>query len=146
MAKQEELPIIDLGFKLTKDCLIDLNDKELFNTTANIWADAIKKTKKTQVRNFYDKILELEKQIERDSFESVYPFIKMLNSKVAYGVNRKVVSKEFQKMMTQCLDQIRLKREIRCKENINIDEGEQIFKHFKLFFEAVLGFFKERGK
>ncbi len=55
----------------------------------------------------------------------------MLNSKVAYGRNRKVVSPEFQDMMSQCLEQI-----------TNGEKGEQTFKHFKLFFEAVLGFFK----
>ena len=86
---------------------------------------------KSQIRNFYDKILDLEKKVKVDGFESVYPFIKMLNSKVAYGVSRRVVSREFQDMMEQSLKQID-----------NNKEGEQKFKNFKLFFEAVLGFFK----
>ena len=123
---------------MPRNIVLDLNqDPELLNITAKEWADAINKTKKTQVRNFYDKILELEEQVEKEeqnengSFCSVYPFIKMLNSKVAYGVSRKVVSKEFQDMMQQCLDQIT------CDEN-----GKKKFETFKLFFEAVLGFFK----
>jgi CRISPR-associated protein Csm2 len=129
MAK--ELPKIDLSFREDEKGIIHLNNKELFDTVAKEWADAINRTKKTQARNFYDKILELEEKIKKDDFESVYPFIKMLNSKVAYGVSRRVVSREFQDMMGQCLAQI--------KDN---DNGQQTFKHFKLFFEAVLGFFK----
>jgi len=125
---------IDLSYKIEKKEdreIIILTDKNLLDSVAKEWAEAINKTKKTQARNFYDRVLQLEKEIKEHGFESVYPFIKMLNSKVAYGVSRKVVSSEFQEMMSQCLDQIKLD-----------DKGEQTFKHFKLFFEAVLGFFK----
>jgi len=125
---------IDLGFIVeNKDDkeIVKLRDDELLNKVAEEWAEAIKKTKKTQVRNFYDKVLELEDEIKRSDFESVYPFIKMLNSKVAYGVSRRVVSNEFQEMMRQCLEQI-----------TNDKKGEQKFKIFKLFFESVIGFFK----
>lgn len=119
---------------MPKKIVLDLQqDCELLNTTAKEWAEAIARTKKTQVRNFYDKILELEEEVNKKRFEDVYPFIKMLNSKVAYGVSRRVVSREFQDMMEQCLNQIT------CNEN-----GEKRFKIFKLFFEAVLGFFKGR--
>jgi len=121
---------IDLGFKEVNGKII-LNDEELFDKTASYWAYKINRTKKTQLRNFYEKILQLQNDIQKQDFESVYPFIKMLNSKVAYGVSRKVVSYEFQEMMQECLSQI-----------TNDKKGEQIFKHFKLFFEAVLGFFK----
>ena len=111
--------------------VIILMDSKILDTIAKEWAEAINETKKTQVRNFYDKVLNLESMIKENGFESVYPFIKMLNSKVAYGISRKVVSSEFQDMMSQCIEQIELD-----------DKGEQTFKHFKLFFEAVLGFFK----
>jgi CRISPR-associated protein Csm2 len=121
---------IDLNYEKKGD-IIRIKDDKLFDTVASDWAEAIARTKKTQARNFYDQILILEENIKKNDFASVYPFIKMLNSKVAYGVNRKVVSHEFQDMMTQCLDQI-----------TNDEKGEQKFKHFKLFFEAVLGFFK----
>jgi len=114
--------------------IVKLQDKELLNEVAKEWADKIERgTKKTQVRNFYDKVLELENEIKENDFESVYPFIKMLNSKVAYGVSRKVVSKEFENMFNECLKQIELN-----------DKGEQTFKNFKLFFEAVVGFYKGR--
>ncbi len=134
MIRKSRLPKIDLDFTKEKQNgkeIVQLKDKELFDNVAKEWAEAISETKKTQARNFYDKILDLEKKVKENGFESTYPFIKMLNSKVAYGVNRKVVSKEFQDMMSQCLDQIK----------INDNKGEQKFKHFKLFFEAVLGFF-----
>ncbi len=102
-------------------------DVDLFDKTAKEWAEEINKTKKTQARNFYEKILELENKAKSESWENVLPFVKMLNSKVAYGVSRKVVSYEFQEMMTQCISQIKTKEDL---------------KIFKLFFEAVLGFFK----
>ena len=126
---------IDLSYVIEqkdgKKELIKLNDKNLFDEVAREWAEAIKRTKKTQARNYYDQLLSLQDRIKEEDFESVYPFIKMLNSKVAYGVTRRVVSNEFQEMMKQCLEQI-----------TNDKKGEQQFKHFKLFFEAVLGFFK----
>ncbi len=109
---------------------IELNyqkDKNLFDTTAEEWAKAIEKTKKTQARNFYDKVLELENRAKHEDWENVVPFVKMLNSKVAYGVSRKVVSNQFQEMMTQCISQVNTKEDL---------------TKFKLFFEAVLGFFK----
>lgn len=104
-----------------------IKDPNLFDTTAKEWAEAIGKTKKTQARNFYEKVLELEEKSKHEKWEDVLPFVKMLNSKVAYGVSRKVVSSEFQDMMTQCITQVN------SKENLKV---------FKLFFEAVLGFFK----
>jgi len=104
-------------------------DPELFNKTAQSWAKQIERTKKTQVRNFYDKVLELYEKSKSENWEDIEPFVKMLNSKVAYGVSRKVVSKEFQDMMSECISQI--------------DDKEKL-KVFKLFFEAVIGFYKGR--
>ncbi len=104
-------------------------DKELFNETAKEWARKIERTKKTQVRNFYDKVLELESDMKKEGFENILPFIKMLNSKVAYAVNRRVASSEFQEMIESCIKQV---------------DSEDKFKTFKLFFEAVIGFYKGR--
>ena len=102
---------------------------ELFNETAQEWANAIYKTKRTQVRNFYDKVLELLESADKEDWNDVLPFIKMLNSKVAYGHSRNVVSDEFKDMMNQCINQIKT------QDDLNT---------FKLFFEAVIGFFKGR--
>ncbi|WP_457561922.1 type III-A CRISPR-associated protein Csm2 [Caminibacter pacificus] len=113
--------------------ILDLNkEPELLNKVAKEWAEAISKTKKTQVRNYYDKVLELEEELKEKGFKDVYPFIKMLNSKVAYGVSRKVVDNNFQKMIEECLSQIPYDEKV----------GREKFNTFKYFFEAVLGFFK----
>lgn len=114
--------------------VLDLErDRELLNTTAQEWAQAVDRTKKSQIRNFYDRVLELQEDVKQNGFEDTYPFIKMLNSKVAYAANRGVASKEFQEMMQQCLEQI-----------TPDEQGKQRFGLFKLFFESVLGFFKGR--
>ena len=117
---------------------------ELFNETAKEWAERIAKdtkktqkgtkkiqkgTKKTQVRNFYNKVLELCERSEREEWDDIVPFVKMLNSKVAYGRGRKVVSNKFQEMMKQCIADVEEKSDL---------------KTFKLFFEAVIGFFQGR--
>ncbi len=102
---------------------------KLFDEIAKEWAEAVERTKKSQIRNFYDRVLELEKQAQKEEFAEVLPFVKMLNSKVAYGVSRRVVSREFQEMMESCIAQV--------------DSPEKL-KVFKLFFEAVLGFYKGR--
>jgi len=104
-------------------------DNELFNKTAQYWAEKIERTKKTQVRNFYDKVLELYERSKSEDWEDIEPFVKMLNSKVAYGVSRKVVSQEFQQMMQECINQV---------------NNPEKLKIFKLFFEAVIGFYKGR--
>lgn len=117
----------DMGKKIILDYK---QDTELFNETAKEWAEKIAKgTKKTQIRNFYDKVLELCERSEREEWEDIVPFVKMLNSKVAYGRSRKVVSDEFQDMMEQCIANVHKKDDL---------------KTFKLFFEAVIGFFQGR--
>jgi len=119
-------------------------DIELFNETAKEWADAIcndnKKrngdcgVKSTQLRNFYDKVLEYHMKVEtkKEDFRDILPFVKMLNSKVEYALHRKseggtLVNKTFAEMMKSCITQV--------------DSPEKL-RNFKLFFEAVLGFYK----
>ncbi len=108
---------------------------ELFNSVAKSWAERIERgkpsMKKNQIRNFYDKVLELyEKSQYSNNFEEeVLPFVKMLNSKVAYALNRspKVANEEFKKMMESCIEQVNTKKDLEV---------------FKYFFEAVIGFYK----
>ncbi len=113
-------------------------DPELFNETAKVWAEGICarrhekddcRVKSTQLRNFYDKVLELLIRSEKEPFEEVLPFVKMLNSKVAYAKTRGHVSDDFVKMMQQCI--------------VQVDSPEKL-KLFKLFFEAVLGFYPKK--
>ena len=129
---------------MAKQINLDYTQKgndDLFDTVARKWAEDIEKykcknkkgkivdmkTKKNQLRNFYDKVLELENQAKHENWENVLPFVKMLNSKVAYAESREVVNCEFANMMTQCISQVNTKEDL---------------TKFKLFFEAVLGFFK----
>ncbi len=110
-------------------------DKELFNETAKKWAEDIGGgVKNTQIRKFYDQVLDLNNQAKKsDDFEGeILPFVKMLNSKVAYASTRnsggsKLINQAFVNMMNQCVV------EVKDKKTLNI---------FKMFFEAVIGFHK----
>ena len=118
-------------------------DSELFNKTADKWAEKIGNDKKygvqnTQMRKFYDQVLSLQqkaKQMSDEDFQSdLLPFVKMLNSKVAYASTRnsgggKIVNSEFVNMMGLCINQVSNKKDLNT---------------FKLFFEAVIGFHKGR--
>ncbi len=117
-------------------------DGELFNKTADKWAEKIGNGKggvqNTQMRKFYDQVLGLQqkaKHISDDEFQrDLLPFVKMLNSKVAYASTRnsggrKIVNKAFVDMMKSCINQISNKKDLNT---------------FKLFFEAVIGFHKGR--
>jgi len=115
-------------------------DTELFNETAKKIANNIGAGKggvqNTQIRKFYDKVLELNdkaKSVDDEEFNNeVLPFVKMLNSKVAYASQRnssggKLVNKSFVEMMDTSIKQIHTKKDLNT---------------FKLFFEAIIGFHK----
>ena len=115
-------------------------DQELFNETAKKWAEKIGVGKggvqNTQIRKFYDKVLELNdkaKKVDVNEFvEEILPFVKMLNSKVAYASQRnsaggKLVNQAFVDMMHNCVTQVQTKEQL---------------QNFKLFFEALIGFHK----
>ena len=110
-----------------------IKDVELFNETAAAWASEICgdrrecQVKSTQLRNFYEKVLELYEKSEKEEFSEVLPFVKMLNSKVHYALGRRHVSPSFEKFMNQCISQVQTKEQL---------------KVFKLFFEAIIGFYK----
>ncbi len=105
-----------------------IKDAELFNKTAEHWAGKIVGTKSTQIRNFYEYVLELNQRAENEVWNEVLPFVKMLNSKVNYAQERKVASRDFVEMINECVNQITTKTQL------NV---------FKLFFEAVIGFAKK---
>jgi len=120
---------------------IDLNYKintELFDKVALEWATKIGSgVKNTQIRKFYDYVLEYAEQAKRlqsnDEFTGeILPFIKMLNSKVAYASSRtsgggKIVNDAFVQMVQECVQAVKTKEDL---------------TNFKLFFEAVIGFHK----
>lgn len=112
--------------------------EKTFDITAHKWAlviaNADKGVEKNQLRNFYDKVLELEeKAVNTDENEfklKVLPFVKMLKSKVAYAKNKQTspVNKAFELFMNNALDQITSKEE---------------FLNFKYLFEAIVGFYRK---
>jgi len=117
-------------------------DSELFNKTADKWAEKIGNSRggvqNTQMRKFYDQVLSLQQKAKHMSDEDfqndLLPFVKMLNSKVAYASTRssgggKIVNQAFVDMMSSCINQISNKRDL---------------DTFKLFFEAIIGFHKGR--
>lgn len=113
------LPLIVLDYK---------KDLNLFDTTAKTVAEKISGTKATQMRAFYDYVIELEQKSNTEEFSEILPFVKMLNSKAAYSNARKHSSSEFVEMINKCVAQVRTKDDLRV---------------FKLFFEAVIGFSKK---
>ena len=118
-----KLPNIELDY---------IKNPDLFDKTAKTVAEVIEGgTKTTQIRNFYDYVLELNEKANHQPFNEIMPFVKMLNSKAAYSQSRKLASKEFVEMIEKCVNQVKT------KENLNV---------FKLFFEAVLGFSKNKEK
>ena len=110
-------------------------DGELLNKTAQKWAEKISKdVKNTQIRKFFDQVLKLHQEAKHsnDFAGEILPFVKMLNSKVAYASSRsssgkKLVNQAFVDMMSSCINQVD------SKEKLDV---------FKLFFEAVIGFHK----
>jgi len=122
------------------DFIFDLANitAKTFDTTAEKWALVIANTdkgvEKHQLRNFYDKVLELhEKAINADDKEfqtKVLPFVKMLNSKVAYAKNKQTspVNQAFVNFMTEAIAQV---------------VSVMTFTNFKYLFEAILGFYQK---
>ena len=113
-------------------------DPELLNKTAKKFAEDIGVgrggVQNTQIRKFFDQVLKLQQDAKQsDDFASeILPFVKMLNSKVAYASSRnsgggKLINRAFVDMMNSCINQVNT------KDNLNV---------FKLFFEAVIGFHK----
>jgi CRISPR type III-A-associated protein Csm2 len=122
------------------DFIFDLKNitAKTFDVTAEKWskviANADKGVEKNQLRNFYDKVLELEeKAINADDNEfekKVLPFIKMLNSKVTYAKNKQQgsVNEAFVIFMRESIAQI---------------DSKESFANFRFLFEAVIGFYQK---
>jgi len=106
-------------------------DPELFSGKAETWADLIYKesTKKlnnpTQIRQFYDEVLNFKSQ--KEDFDVLLPYIKMLNAKAAYKMGRELISKGFKEFIAKSV------KEINSREDLEV---------FVNFFEAFMGFYK----
>ena len=112
----------------------------LFSDIAKNKADEIakegagqEKNKPTQLRGFYDEILNWEqrsRQLDKEQFKAQLPLIHMLIAKVAYAGARGNVSPDFEKLIRDCISQV---------------TDKTTLKHCKLFFEAFMGFYKVYG-
>lgn len=95
-------------------------DGELLNKTALKNAEDIGSgVKNTQIRKFFDQVLDLNQKAKNclDFQSEILPFVKMMNSKVAYASARKsaggnLVNKAFVDMMTSCINQVDSKEKL----------------------------------
>lgn len=113
-------------------------DPELFDSVARATAQTLAATKRevnksTQIRRFYDEVLMWESKVSQnpDRFNEYLPFIRMLNAKAAYAQGRGHVDENFTCFMRHALQRV---------------DDAQTLRTFKLFFEAMLGFFKLEKK
>lgn len=88
-----------------------------------------KKNNSTQLRRFYDELVGWQERIgsSEEKFKEYEAFIHMLNAKAAYAEGRKLVTKEFVQWMRECIKQV---------------DSPRTLNHFRLHFEAMLGFLK----
>ncbi len=114
---------------------IDLKELStgLFDKTAKEKAEIIASTKSnkpTQLRKFYDEIVMWESKTSQHpkKFDEFLPFIRMLNAKAAYAKGRRLVNDDYVTLLSECL------RQVECVKTM---------RHFKLFMEAFMGFYKE---
>ncbi len=125
-------------------------DPDLFSTKAEKYAKEVfdgqlrsngKANKPTQLRKFFDEVLRFDGMLkslpsdqQKEEFEKLLPYLKMLNAKAAYAMGRDLVTKEFKDFLSQSLMQVK-----------NKDD----FDIFAGLFEAFMGFYKyydEKGE
>lgn len=87
------------------------------------------KNKSTQIRRFYDELVGWQDRIGSDEakYRQYEAFVKMLNAKAAYAEGRKLVTPDFVSWFRECVKQV---------------DSPRTLKHFRLHFEAMLGFLK----
>jgi len=128
--------------KLWKDKGKKKIDPELFSLKAEELAKTIYKEKQqsrdrankpTQIRKFYDEVIRFDGIVKANpgDFESLLPYIKMLNAKVAYANGRDLVSAGFKTFISSSLNQI---------------QDKDDFDIFADFFEAFMGYYKYYDK
>ncbi len=122
----------------TSKIVFDPVSKELFDKVAEQLAKTLADTKRevnkpTQIRRFYDELMMWDAKASQnpDKFDEYLPFIRMLNAKVAYAEGRGHVDENFTRFMRHALAQVK---------------DAKTLHTFKLFFEAMLGFYKLEKK
>jgi CRISPR type III-A-associated protein Csm2 len=101
-----------------------------------------KKLTYTQIRKFYEEVLNLKTQLEQlnlqnkqeDNFRKILPYFKMLKAKAHVAYERDVINTNFKKFIEENVDYVTKK-----DENASMEEK---FKIFCTFFEAVVAYAK----
>ncbi len=127
---------------MSVDLAAEIPNAGLFDTEAEKFARAFheeaiemkrKKNKEinksAQIRRFYDELVSWQERIGGDDakFRQYEAFIRMLNAKVAYAKGRGLVGESFERWFRDC---------------IKGTTSARALDHFRLHFEAVLGFLK----
>ncbi len=123
-------PKIDTSEIQLKDIKADLFDRIAQQTAVTI-ADNKNSNKPSQLRRFYDEIVMWEGKVSQfpEKFDEYLPFIRMINAKAAYALGRKLVDDNFVTLINVSLKQV---------------NDVSTMRHFKLFMEAFMGFYKEK--
>lgn len=130
-----------MGLEFWKDKNKKQIDPELFSTKAETYAAQIahessdRTNNPTQIRKFYDEVLRFDSMLkglpeekQKEEFERLLPYIKMLNAKAAYALGRnELISKGFKDLINSAV------KEVNTKDD---------FDAFAGFFEAFMGFYK----
>jgi CRISPR-associated protein Csm2 len=121
---------IDTSKVLFKSIASDLFDNVAREVAEKI-AENKNNNKPTQLRRFYDEIVMWENKasLNPNKFPEYLPFVRMINAKAAYARGRKLVDDNYVKLIADCLKQVETVNDLR---------------HFKLFMEAFMGFYKEK--
>jgi CRISPR-associated protein Csm2 len=89
----------------------------------------IKKLSSTQIRKFYEEVLNLKAQYENGkSFKEILPYFKMLKAKANVAYERDVINTNFKTFIEKNVDYV--------------GDEEEKFKVFCTFFEAVVAYAK----
>ena len=89
----------------------------------------VKKLSSTQIRKFYEEVLNLKERIEiGESFRRVLPYFKMLKAKANVAYQRDVINTNFKTFIDKNVDYV--------------GDSEDKFKIFCTFFEAVVAYAK----
>jgi len=110
-------------------------EPDLFYHTAKQQASSLikdgngKMNKRTQIRRFYDEVINLKQQLKQnpEEFEIRLPYIRMLIAKAHYANGRDHVTESFVDFIKDSISQV---------------EDVESFEVFATFFEAVMGFHK----
>lgn len=110
-------------------------DKSLLTEKAQrmgrILADRRQGIKSAQLRKYFNEVKSLETQVGAKGYPVVEPIIKMLKSKVAYGMRSTTrLPQEFKNFIDEAIDAI---------------SDEKDFIAFVKYFESILGYYYGEG-